>query len=124
LEERLLEGHLDRCEECRALEAGMRSTAEMLRRAPLEAPSGRAVISLPRTSRSPLRKKRTALVAAAALGLGALVGSLAQGPSARAPQAPGPEVSMVTRDVQQLRELPRLEDDTTAPPPNQPEGII
>jgi predicted anti-sigma-YlaC factor YlaD len=124
LEERLLEGHLDRCEECRDLEAGMRSTAEMLRRAPLEKPAGRAVISLPRAGRSPLRKKRTALVAAAALGLGALVGSLAQGPSARAPQAPGPEVSLLTRDVQQLRDLPRLEEDPTVPPPNQPEGII
>jgi ferric-dicitrate binding protein FerR (iron transport regulator) len=124
LEERLLEAHLDRCEECRDLEAGMRATAEILRRSPVEAPSRPGVMHLPRASRSPLRRKRTALVAAAALGLGALVGSIAQGPSARAPQAPGPEVSLLTRDVQQLRDLPRLEDDPALPPPNQPEGII
>jgi hypothetical protein len=102
----------------------MRATAEILRRSPVEAPSRPGVIRLPRASRSPLRRKRTALVAAAALGLGALVGSLVQGPSARAPQAPGPEVSLLTRDVQQLRDLPRLEDDPALPPPNQREGII
>jgi ferric-dicitrate binding protein FerR (iron transport regulator) len=124
LEDRLLEDHLGRCEECRNLEAGMRSTAQLLRRAPVEEPSRRAVVSLPRPSQSPFRRKRTALVAAAALGLGALVGSFAQGPSARAPQAPGPEVSLLTRDVQQLRDLPRLEDSPTVPPPNLREGII
>ena len=102
----------------------MRATAEILRRSPAEAPSRPGVIHMPRANRSPLRRKRTALVAAAALGLGALVGSFAQGPSARAPQAPGPEVSLLTRDVQQLRDLPRLEDSPTVPPPNLREGII
>jgi hypothetical protein len=127
LEERLLERHLEACEPCRRLEAGMREATELLRRAPVETPARR--VELPRASegRFALRRKRTALVAAAALGLGAFAGSFMERPAAPTPQAPGPEVSLLTRDVQQLLELPRDGDDSTpvpSRPPNPPEGII
>jgi predicted anti-sigma-YlaC factor YlaD len=129
LEEQLLERHLAQCEECRRLDAGMSTTTALLRNAPAEMPSRRLRVPAARSSRFPLeRRRRTALLAAAALALGALVGSIVEGPSAPAPQAPRPEVSLLTRDVGQLRDLPRLGPAAPAPtqsrPPNPPEGVI
>jgi hypothetical protein len=128
LEEQALERHLAACEACRAFEAGVRSATELLRAAPPEIPGLRH--RLPRRSdRLTLQRRQTALVAAAALALGALVGSLLERPSARQPEPAGPQVSLLARDVQQLRELPRVEKrNSPAPvrsgPPNPPEGVI
>jgi predicted anti-sigma-YlaC factor YlaD len=128
LEEQLLERHLVRCEACRRLDAGMSTTTALLRSAPAEAPSRRLRIPVPSRARLPLERRRTALVAAAALALGALVGSILEGPSAPTPDAPRPEVSLLTRDVGQLRDLPRLGPAAPTPvrsrPPNPPEGVI
>jgi anti-sigma factor RsiW len=127
LEGRLLERHLSSCAACRNFEAQVSSTTALIRATPPASPSRRLdprPRALPRFS---LERRGTALVAAAALALGALVGSLLERPSAPAPTAPGPEVSLLTRDVDQLRQLPR-ETPATAPadptPPNPPEGII
>jgi hypothetical protein len=127
LEAELLERHLSVCVACRTFDARVRSATTLIRRTPAESPSRRVELPTRRLPRFPLERRGTALVAAAALALGALVGSLLERPSTPAPTAPGAEVSLLTRDVQQLRELPR---ETRAPvpvrstPPNPPEGVI
>ena len=128
LEAQLLERHLAHCEACRRLDAGMSATTALLREAPPETPSRRLRIPVARTGRFPLERRSAALVAAAALALGALVGSLLEGPSSTATEAPRPEVSLLTRDVGQLRDLPRVGPASPTPvrsrPPNPPEGVI
>ncbi|HEX2045897.1 MAG TPA: zf-HC2 domain-containing protein [Gaiellaceae bacterium] len=127
LEDELLARHLSACAGCRAFAARVRSATTLIRRTPAESPSRRVEPPTPRLPRFPLERRGTALVAAAALALGALVGSLLERPSTPTPTAPGAEVSLLTRDVQQLRELPR-ENRAPVPvrstPPNPPEGVI
>jgi ferric-dicitrate binding protein FerR (iron transport regulator) len=127
LEEQFLDRHLEFCEECRAFEVGIGVATSHLREAPAELPHRRLGPPVRRRSRFPLEARRTALVAAAALALGALIGSALQRPSP--PPADAPEVSLLSRDVKQLRELPRLKrSPLPAPipsgPPNPPEGVI
>jgi Putative zinc-finger len=116
LEEEILERHLAACAACREFDAGVRSATEALRSARAEVPSRRAV-----------RRRRAGLLAAAALAAGALVGSLAERPTDPEPATPT-QVSMLTRDASQLRELPRTRFTTPPPvpstPPNPPEGVI
>ncbi|HXV58772.1 MAG TPA: zf-HC2 domain-containing protein [Gaiellaceae bacterium] len=129
LEEELLERHLGACESCGAFEAGMRETTELLRAAPEELPSRPLRLPEPVAGASPLLKRRTAVVAAAALVAGALVGSFAERPGSTTPAEEPSQVSLLTRDVDQLRDLPRTKRFTSpvpAPsgPPNPPEGVI
>jgi hypothetical protein len=69
-------------------------------------------------------------VAAAALALGALVGSFVEGPGAPAPSEPAPQVSLLMReDVEKLHDLPRVKRFLSpvpipSAPPNTPEGVI
>ncbi len=126
LEEEILERHLAACAACREFDAGVRSATEALRSARLEAPSRR--ISIPAESaRRTVRRRRAGLLAAAALALGALVGSLAERPADPEPTAPT-QVSMLTRDATQLRDLQRTRFTTPPPvpptPANPPEGVI
>jgi anti-sigma factor RsiW len=127
LEEQLLERHLSACAACRTFEARIRSATTLVRSTPAESPSRRLHPGTGGLPRFPLERRGTALVVAAALALGALVGSLLERPSAPTPIAPGAEVSLLTRDVQQLQQLPR-ESRAPAPvrsiPPNPPEGVI
>ena len=110
LERRMLDRHLQACAECAAFDARIRATTALLRAAPAEVPSrpfvvpARPAIALP--GRRPL-----AVLLAAALALGALLGSLQRGAGERPSDVP-PEVSFLTRDVVQLRKLPRT-------PPNE-----
>jgi anti-sigma factor RsiW len=129
LEVALLERHLGSCRDCREFEARTRTTALVLRDAPVEVAAHGFQVPRRRLPRPPRYGRRTALVAAAALALGALAGSLLERPSAPAPEAPAPEFSFLSRDVKQLRELPREQKlPTPAPipsgPPNPPEGVI
>jgi predicted anti-sigma-YlaC factor YlaD len=129
LEVALLERHLGSCRECREFEARIRATAGLLREAPTEVTAHSFQAPRRRVQRLAVHRGRTALVAAAALALGALAGSLLERPSAPAPEAPAPQLSLVSRDVGQLRELPREQSEPTpAPvpsgPPNPPEGVI
>jgi anti-sigma factor RsiW len=125
----LLERHLGVCQECREFEARIQTTARVLRDAPAEVTAHRFQLPRRRLPRLARHGRRTALVAAAALALGALAGSLLERPSAPAPEAPAPEFSFLSRDVSQLRELPRGQSQPPpAPvrsgPPNPPEGVI
>jgi anti-sigma factor RsiW len=130
LEEELLERHLGACESCAAFEAGMRETTELLRTAPEEVPSRPLSVPAPAAGGAgPLFRRRTAVVAAAALVAGALVGSFAERPGSSAPAQEPSQVSLLTRDVDQLRDLPRTKRFTSpvpvpSGPPNPPEGVI
>jgi anti-sigma factor RsiW len=125
LEEEILERHLGVCPECRGFEQRIRMATTALRAAPAEAPSRR--VAVPRHEAQPrFRRRSLALIAAAALALGALVGSLVERPSSQAPAAHQRQVSLL--DIQQLRDLPRQRFTSPIPepstPPNPPEGVI
>jgi predicted anti-sigma-YlaC factor YlaD len=129
LEVVLLERHLGSCQGCREFEARIRTAAGVLRDAPVEVAGQSFQVPRRRLLRLPKQGRRTALVAAAALALGALAGSLLERPSAPVPEAPAPEFSFLSRDVGQLRELPRGQRQpapapTPSGPPNPPEGVI
>lgn len=133
LEEELLDRHLGVCDPCLAFAEGMRSTTSTLREAAPEIPARRTALpAAPRRRRRSafsVERRRTALVAAAALVLGALVGSFFERPSQPAPPGQPPQVSLLTRDVNHLRDLPRqaprtLPAPATSTPPNPPEGVI
>jgi anti-sigma factor RsiW len=129
LEDQLLERHLASCEACEAFDAGLGAATSLLRDAPPETPGRRFSPPRRRAGRFPLEVRRTALIATAALAFGALTGSLVQRPSSSAPADDVREVSMISRDVKQLRQLPRMKRATIpAPvpsgPPNPPEGVI
>jgi putative zinc finger protein len=126
LEDALLQKHLEGCGDCRGFERELRSTADLLRTAPAEAPVARFEIPAARTRSLLSRRLALAAVAAAAL-LGSLVGSYVNRPAPR-PVEPAPQVSLLTRDLSQLRELPRHQPvRPVAPgrePGSPPEGII
>jgi len=129
LEDELLERHLEACEDCRAFEEDVRWATDVLRLAPVERPARRVTIPARRAARFTLERRRTAVVAAAALALGALVGSLLEGPGQPAPSSPPPQVSLLSNDANQLQlDLPRTRILTPPPvpatPPNPPEGVI
>ena len=128
LEEELLERHLAACEACTTVDDGMRTTAAAMRSAPVERPARRTRIPT-RAAGFTKQRRRTAVVAAAALALGALVGSYFDRPPQPAPADGGSQVSLLTRDLNQLRDLPRQAPPARpAPvpsgPPNPPEGVI
>jgi anti-sigma factor RsiW len=130
IEEQLLERHLASCEECQAFDARVDAATLLLREAPPELPRRQAGPAAPAGRlRVSFEARRTALVAAVALGLGALIGSVLQRPSPSPAPARPPEVSFLSRDVKQLRALPRVNRATTptpvpSGPPNPPEGVI
>lgn len=127
LEEEILERHLDHCDACRWFEEGMRLSTARIRSTPFESPSRPIPVPTRRGVVTPYRK-RTALVAAAALALGALIGSLVERPGQPAPSESPSQVSFLSRDADNLRDLPRARFMTPVPPPaaprNPPEGVI
>jgi len=129
IEEQLLDRHLEGCEACRSFDAGIQVATSLLREAPSEVPGRRVAAPRRRPARFPLEARRTALVAVVALVLGALIGSLAQRPAVAPAPTRTQELSFISRDLEQLRELPRLKRTTTpipvpSHPPNPPEGVI
>lgn len=127
LEEEILERHLGVCVACRRFEEGIRTTTVRLRSTPVEVPARRTTVPAHRAGSSPHRR-RTAMIAAAALALGALVGSLVERPGQAVPREAPPQVSLLSRDLRQLRDLPRTRFTTPVPTPaaprNPPEGVI
>jgi ferric-dicitrate binding protein FerR (iron transport regulator) len=127
LEEELLERHLELCDECRAFEVDVRWATDVLRLTPQQRPARRLTIRAARKPRVSSRRL-TAIAAAAALALGALLGGVLGGPSSTAPSEGPSEISFLTRDAEELRDLPRTRILSPAPvpsaPPNTPEGVI
>jgi ferric-dicitrate binding protein FerR (iron transport regulator) len=127
LEEELLERHLELCDECRTFEEDVRWATDVLRLTPQEQPARRLRIRAAPKPRVSARRV-TAIAAAAALALGALLGAIVDGPSSTAPSQGPNELSFLTRDANELRDLPRTRILSPAPvpsaPPNTPEGVI
>jgi hypothetical protein len=127
LEEEILERHLDVCDACRRFEEGMRVSTVRIRTTPLELPTRRMPVPSRRVVVTSHRKW-TAFVAAAALGLGALIGSLVERPGEPVPSQEPSQVSFLSRDANNLRDIPRARFMTPVPTPatprNPPEGVI
>ena len=127
LEGALLEKHLETCGSCMAFDGRLTATALSLRTAPPEPP--RIRFQIPKRTRVSFPASRRVAVAAiaAALALGSLVGSMLHRPAAN-PAPEGPQISFLTRDVSQLRQIPRgthIAPPAPARDPGEPpEGII
>jgi len=127
LEGALLEKHLETCGSCVSFAERLTATALSLRMTPPEAP--RIRFEIPKRTKVPFPASRRVAVAAiaAALGLGSLVGSMVHRPAA-SPVPEGPQISFLTRDVSQLRQIPRgthMAPPAPARDPGEPpEGII
>jgi hypothetical protein len=128
LEGALLDRHLDACPACASFDERLRSAAMVLRLTQPEPP--RVPITVRESERKvvfPVGRRVVVAAIAAALALGSIVGSALQRPPADR-STPSPQVSLLTRDISQLRELPRGERFyPTAParePGGPPEGLI
>jgi anti-sigma factor RsiW len=127
LEGALLEKHLETCGSCVSFDERLTATALSLRMTPPEPP--RVGFQIPKRTRVSFPASRRVAVAAiaAALALGSLVGSLLHRPAAN-PAPEGPQISFLTRDVTQLRQIPRgthIAPPVPARDPGEPpEGII
>ena len=121
LEEALLDKHLESCALCEAFDVGLRRSTEVLRTAPVARPS--AGFEVPAARRSRVRYSRLLAVASVlgAAALGSVVGSTLDRP-APSSERPAAQVSFLTRDVSQLRELPRGKRVAPPAPPRQPGG--
>jgi anti-sigma factor RsiW len=127
LEEALLERHLEACALCAAFDAGLRASTELVRKAPLARPS--VGFEVPVAKRGRVRPARLLAVAGVlgAAALGSIVGSTLDRP-VTSPERPAAQVSFLTRDVSQLRQIPRGKQVAPVVPPHQPggppEGVI
>jgi hypothetical protein len=128
LESVLLDKHLEMCGACLAFDQRLHAAATMLRLTPPEAPL--APIQLPelpeRRVGFPVRRRLMVAAIAAALALGSVVGSSLHRPAPDR-SIPAPQVSLLTRDMSQLREIPRGKLVLPAPahdPGGPPEGLI
>jgi anti-sigma factor RsiW len=127
LEGAVLERHLEGCAECRSFELGLRSAVDLLRTAPAEPSSVRFDVPAPASARFPVGRRLAVAAVALAAAVGSLVGSTIDRPAPR-PQEP-PQVSLlITKDVQQLRQIPRgkhiVPPAPARVPGEPPEGII
>jgi hypothetical protein len=118
-----LERHLAACAECRAFADSVGATAALLRSAPLEQPA-RRFVAPPRVVRFPVGRRVAVAAVAAAAALGSLIGSSLRAPAP--PEQPAPQLSFLSRDVEQLRDLPRQRQLQRQPTPrtNPQEGIV
>ena len=123
LEEELLVRHLETCEGCRAFESNVRWATDVMRLTAAERPSRRVTIPARPAAGRWAGPRRAALAAAAALALGALVGSTAQGPGPSEPDSPG-QVSLVDADDFPPSAPVPAPSPVPPPSPNPPEGVI
>ena len=127
LEEALLDKHLESCAVCEAFDAGLRMTTEVVRTTPTARPS--APLEIPTPSRQGLPVARVLAVAGVlvAAALGSIVGSTLDRPTPSS-QKPGAQVTFLTRDLSQLRQIPRGQRVAPQFPAHQPggppEGVI
>ena len=126
LESVLLDKHLETCGACLSFDRRLHTATTTLRLTPPEPP--RTPIELPeRPVAFPVRRRLVIAAIAAALALGSVVGSTLHRPAPDT-STPVPQVSMLTRDMSQLREIPR--GKRVAPPApahdtgGPPEGLI
>jgi hypothetical protein len=127
LEGALLDKHLGTCGSCFAFDARLRATATSLRTTPPEPPRVRFQVPERTRVRFPASRRLAVAAIAAALALGSLVGSMLHRPAAN-PAPEGPQISLLTRDMSQLRQIPRGKHIAPPAPAREPgeppEGII
>ena len=127
LEGALLDRHLGVCGPCLAFDRQLQASATALRAAPLEVPRRRFEFPEQPRIRIPVSRRVAVAGIAAALALGSLVGSVLHSPASK-PVPVGPQISLLTRDMNQLRQIPRgTKVPPAAPardPGEPPEGII
>jgi hypothetical protein len=123
LQEALLDRHLEGCADCRAFAGSVGATAALVRAAPLERPARRFVPPA-RVVRFPVGRRLAVAAVVAAAALGSLIGSTLRAPAP--PEQPAPQLSFLSRDVQQLRDLPRQRQLQPQPTPrtNPQEGVV
>ena len=128
LEEGLLDRHLESCASCRAFAARVAATTELIRATPPEQPEIAYEPSRPRVSRLPVGRRTAIAAIAAAAALGSFVGSSLQRPAPAPAPASIPQVSLLTRDLDQLRQLPhqtkKPQPAPTRTPGQPPEGVV
>lgn len=124
LEEELLERHLETCAHCSEFEKDVRWATDAVRLTASERSTRRMTVPADARSRS-VGVRRTALAAAAALALGALVGIAGHGSSSTEPTPPS-QVSLV--DAYGGKGLPRANIRVPAPAAQPlrplPKGVI
>jgi Putative zinc-finger len=127
LEDVLLEKHLGECADCRWFEADLHSAAHVLRASPAEAPVVAFRVPARPAVRFPVSGRLAVAAVAVAAVLGSLVGSTLDRSSTLHRQR-APQVSWLTHDLSQLRQLPRQQQIKPVAPRHgtggPPEGII
>jgi hypothetical protein len=122
VEEALLDKHLESCALCEVFDAGLRASTEAIRAAPVARPS--VAFELPVARRRRLGTARVLALAGVlmAAALGSVVGSQLDRP-APSSERPSAQVSFLTRDVSQLRQIPRGRQVAPRTPAHQPGGL-
>jgi hypothetical protein len=128
LESVLLDKHLEMCGGCLAFDQRLHAAARTLRLTPPEAPLAPIQPELPeRRVAFPVGRRLMVAAIAAALALGSVVGSSLHRPAPDT-SIPAPQVSLLTRDMSQLREIPRGKRVSPSAPAHDtggpPEGLI
>jgi Putative zinc-finger len=122
LESVLLDKHLEACGACFAFDRRLQTAATALRLTPPEPPLAPIQPELPeRPVAFPVRRRLVVAAIAAALALGSVVGSSLHR-TAPDTSVPAPQVSLLTRDMSQLREIPRGERVSPPAPAHDPGG--
>ena len=128
LEDALLEKHLDGCATCRSSAARLVATTDLVRAAPKERPENVYAPPERRVIRLPIGRRAAIAAVAAAAALGSLVGSSLQRSAPAPAPARVPQVSLLTRDLNELRQLPhqtkRPEPAPNRVPGEPPEGVV
>ena len=120
LESVLLDKHLETCGACLSFDQRLHAAATTLRLTPPESPL--VPIRLPeRRVGFPAGRRLVVVGIAAALALGSVVGSSLHRPAPDT-TTPAPEVSLLTRDMSQLREIPRGKRVAPPAPAHEPGG--
>ena len=121
LEEALLDKHLEGCAVCAAFDAGLRTTTEVVRTTTAARPSAPFEMPAPTREGVPLARVLAVAGVLVAATLGSIVGSTLDRPAANS-QKPTAQVSFLTRDVSQLRQIPRGRHVAPQAPAHQPGG--
>jgi len=127
IEDALLEKHLGGCPDCRSFEADLHSVAHVLRSSPPEVSAFAFRMPARPAVRFPVSRRLAVAAVAVALALGSFVGSMLERPATLRKQ-PAHQVSWLTHDLTQLRQLPRQQQLKPVAPQHgtggPPEGII
>jgi Putative zinc-finger len=128
LEDALLEKHLEACGPCRSFAARLTAVTELVRATPQERPQIDYAPRVRRPAAFPIGRRVAIVAVAAAAALGSFVGSSLQKPAKAPAPASVPQVSFLTRDMAQLRQLPhqtKQPKPTPARVPGEPpEGVV